>query len=305
MSYGCLIIATCWVLECEDSRKSNYLRGLIVSFRQEDITMFRTIIVDEHHIFRQGLRRLLESASDISVVGEAGSEGEALKVISHNDCEVVLLGIGSSGINSIELVKQLKAVKPRTPVLIISVAAEEHYCERFMRAGASGFLSKESEVSELASAIKKVASGRKYVTPSLADCLSDFPTGESSQLLDTLSDREHQVMVSLTAGKRMKKVAAEMSLSIKTVSTYHSRLLQKLNLENDAQLIRFAIENGIIKDGFPAREVLIRTEIGVKTASAVATIRELWQSRKDVILIMVIVSVIAWIVTTYIIRVLI
>jgi hypothetical protein len=95
-----------------------------------------------------------------------------------------------------------------------------------------------------------------------------------------------------------------MSLSIKTVSTYHSRLLQKLNLENDAQLIRFAIENGIVRDGIPAREVLIRTEIGVKAASAAATIRVLWQTRKDVILIMVIVSVIAWIVTTYVIRVL-
>lgn len=265
--------------------------------------MLRTIIVDEHHIFRQGLRRLLESASDISVVGEAGTEGEALKVISHNDCEVVLLSIGSSGINSIELVKQLKATRPRTPVLIISVAAEEHYCERFLRAGASGFLSKESAVSELIDAVRKVASGRKYVTPSLVDCLSDIPTGESNKLLDSLSDREHQVMLSLTAGKRMKQVAADMSLSIKTVSTYHSRLLQKLNLENDAQLIRFAIENGFVKDGFPVREVLIRTEIGVKTASAIATIRELWQSRKDVFLIMVIVSVIAWIVTTYIIGV--
>jgi len=95
-----------------------------------------------------------------------------------------------------------------------------------------------------------------------------------------------------------------MSLSIKTVSTYHSRLLQKLNLENDAQLIRFAIENGIIKDGFPAREVLIRTEIGVKTASAAATIRTLWQTRKDVILLMAIVSVIAWIILTFIIGVL-
>jgi len=266
--------------------------------------MLRTIIVDEHHIFRQGLRRLLESASGITVVGEAGSNGEALKVISHNDCEVVLLGIGSSGINSIELVKQLKVTRPRTPVLIISVAAEEHYCERFLRAGASGFLSKESDVSELIDAVKKVASGRKYITPSLVDCLSGFPTGESNQLLDTLSDREHQVMVLLAAGKRMKKVAAEMSLSIKTVSTYHSRLLQKLNLENDAQLIRFAIENGIIRDGFPAREVLIRTEIGIKTASAAATIRTLWQTRKDVILIMAIVSVIAWIILTFIIGVL-
>jgi DNA-binding NarL/FixJ family response regulator len=270
-----------------------------------DIAMLRIIIVDEHHIFRQGLRRLLESAHDISIVSEAATEGEAQKVINQNDCEVVLLGIGSSGISSIELVKQLKVTKPHIGVLIISVAAEEHYCERFIRAGASGFLSKESAVSELVDAVRKVASGRKYVTPSLVDCLSDFPVGESNELLATLSDREHQVMVSLAAGKRMKQTAAEMSLSIKTVSTYHSRLLQKLNLENDAQLIRFAIENGIVKDGLPAREVLIRTEIGVKAASAAATIRQLWQSRKDVILVIVIVSVIAWIVLTYIIGVLI
>jgi DNA-binding NarL/FixJ family response regulator len=265
--------------------------------------MIRILIVDAHHIFRQGIKQLLEGSSNIVVVGETGSDKEALQAIKQNDCDVVLLGIGSSGINGIELLKQIKASKPRVSVLILSVASEEKYCDRFLRAGASGFLSKDSEVVELTGAINKVATGRKYITPSLMEDLGDLPAVENQKLLDSLSDREHQVMVSLAAGKRVKNVAEEMSLSIKTVSTYHSRLLEKLNLENDAQLIRFAIENGIVKDSFPTREALIRTEFRLKTASAIATIKELWHQRKDVFLLMVTISVVAWLVLTFLIGV--
>jgi len=266
--------------------------------------MLRILIAHNHPIIRQGLKQLLENTPDIVVVGEAGSDHEAIKELDENACDIVLLGIASSGINSIELLKQIKVIKPDLPVLMLSVSAEEHYCERFLRAGASGFLTEQSAANELVDAVKKVSSGRKYITPSLMEKLAEFSTGGDKPLLDTLSDREYEVMVSIASGKKLKQVAGEMFLSIKTISTYHSRILQKLRLSNDAQLIRYAIEYGIVHDGVIARENQILTDLKIKTASAVAAIREIWHLRKDVILILIVASIISYVLLTYLLSIL-
>ena len=151
-------------------------------------------------------------------------------------------------------------------------------------------------------AITKVSRGGKYISPSLAERLTDFPADRSTSLPDALSDREYEVMVSMASGKRIKQIADEMSLSIKTVSTYHSRILLKLKLDNDAQLIRYAIEQGIIPDSIATREKLIMTELNIRTAPVIATVKELWRQRKMVIIVIGILAIITYVVITYLVR---
>jgi DNA-binding CsgD family transcriptional regulator len=143
--------------------------------------------------------------------------------------------------------------------------------------------------------------GRRYISPALADSLTDLPVGKGDPA-DVLSDREYEVMVSISSGKRIKDMADEMDLSIKTVSTYHSRILQKLRLDNDAQLIRYAIERGVVQDGVAARENLIVTDLKFKTATLLAAMREMWRLRKDVFFLIIAVSVLSYIILTYLVR---
>ena len=161
---------------------------------------------------------------------------------------------------------------------------------------------KESDFSELADALVRVSHGRKYISPSLAERLTDIPAEGDTSLANVLSDREYEVMVSLASGKRTKQIADDMFLSIKTVSTYHSRILEKLKLNNDAQLIRYAIEQGIIRDGVVAREKLILTELNIRTAPVIATVKEIWHQRKAVIIVIGVVAIIAYVILTYLVR---
>jgi DNA-binding NarL/FixJ family response regulator len=266
------------------------------------VKMIRILIVDDHLIMRQGLKQSVESTSESVIVAETCSGQEAINLVQRNTPDVVLVGVILSTIDPIELLKQIKADKHMLPVLVFSSLDEEQYYGRLLRAGASGILTKDSATSELVEAITKVASGRKYISPSLAERLTDLPVGESTSLHDALSDREYEVMVSIASGKRIKQIADEMSLSIKTVSTYHSRILLKLKLDNDAQLIRYAIEQGIIRDNIITREKLIMTELNIRTAPVIRTIREIWHQRKAVIIIVGIVAIITYIVLTYLIR---
>jgi two-component system invasion response regulator UvrY len=261
--------------------------------------MLRILIVDDHLIVRQSLKQFVEGGPDKVTTAEVCSSQEAIKTLHENAYDVVLLGIGLSEIRSVELLKQVRADKPNLPVLILSVSDEEQYCSRLLRAGASGILSKQSASGELLDAITKLSRGRKYISPSLAESLADFSTDGNIPLPDTLSDREYEVMVSIASGKRMKQIADEISLSIKTVSTYHSRILQKLKLTNNAQLIRYAIEQGIIRDSVIAREKLILTELNIKTAPIIATVKEIWRQRKAIIIFIGIFSIIAFIFLWY------
>ena len=244
----------------------------------------------------------IESAFKNVMTAETCSGQEAITLVQRNVPDVVLVGITLSTIDPIELLKQIRANKPMLPVLVLSSLDEEQYYGRLLRAGASGILTKESETSELVEAITKVSRGRKYISPSLAERLTGLPVDESTSLPDALSDREYEVMVSMASGKRIKQIADEMSLSIKTVSTYHSRILTKLKLDNDAQLIRYAIEQGIIRDNIITREKLIMTELNIRTAPVIRTIKEIWHQRKIVIVVIGILAIITYIVLTYLIR---
>jgi len=260
------------------------------------------LIVDDHLVVRQSLKHFIENAQELMATAETCSSHEALKLIQGNTHDVVLLGLTLSAIDPIELLKQIRADRPKLPVLVLSVLDEERYCGRLLRAGASGILTKDSTASELAEALTRVSQGRKYISPSLAEKLTDFPADETTSLSDALSDREYEVMVSLASGKRIKQIADDMALSVKTVSTYHSRILMKLKLENDAQLIRYAIEQGIIRDSLIAREKLIMSELNIRTASVIGAVREIWRQRKMVIVVIAIVAIVTYIVLTYLVR---
>lgn len=263
--------------------------------------MLRMLIVDDHVIVRDGLRHLIVASSKNSIEPVACSGLEALRSIRSSPYGLVLIGTFLSGVDQIELLRQMRTQQPKLPILALGGSDDEQYGARLMRAGASGFVTRGCDANDLLDAVASVCRGHRYVSPQVADLLAmpnegDVPSKES------LSDREYQVMVSIASGKRVKQIAEEMSLSVKTVSTYHARLLQKLRLDNDVQLIRYAIEQGVIRDGVSTRQKLILTDLSFKTASAVATVRELWRVRKDVIILLVITSVLAFVILNYILR---
>ena len=260
----------------------------------------RVLIVDDHLIVREGLKHSIEGLSAVDAIAQAVSSGEALKLVGGGGWDIVLLGLTLSAVDPIEIVKQIRAEKPKLPVLVLSILDEEQYCSRLLRAGASGILTNNSDAAELAEALSRVSRGRKYISPSLAEKMTEVPADEEISLHDTLSDREYEVMLSLASGKRIKQIADEMSLSAKTVSTYHSRILTKLNLENDAQLIRYAIEQGIVRNSLMTREQLIINELNIRTAPIISTIKEIWHQRKMVIIVIGILGIIVWIVLGFV-----
>ncbi|MFQ6103282.1 MAG: response regulator [Candidatus Glassbacteria bacterium] len=209
--------------------------------------MIRILIADDHAIVRKGLRQILSETSDIVIADEAGSGQEALEKGLENDYDIVVLDISMPDRNGLDILKQLKVEKPGLPVLVLSMHPEEQYAIRALREGAFGYLTKESAPGELIRAIRKISEGRKYVSSSLAEKLAtrlkpdaDKPPHES------LSNREFQVMLLLANGKTVKEAAGEMHLSAKTVSTYRARIMAKMNMKNNAELIRYAIKNGLV-----------------------------------------------------------
>jgi len=210
--------------------------------------MIKVLIVDDHTIVREGLRQILEDTSDIAVTGEASSAQEVVNKVKTNNFDIVLLDISLPGRSGLDVLKQLKSIKPDLPVLVLSMHPEEQYAIRSLRAKASGYLTKESASDELIKAIRKVAQGRKYITSSLAEKLAfeleDSSSGSSSH--EILSDREYQVMCMIASGKRIKEIADALSLSVKTISTYRTRILKKMNMRNNSQLIHYAIKTGLV-----------------------------------------------------------
>lgn len=262
--------------------------------------MLKILLVDEHQIVREGLKQLLEKTPDIAETEEVGSNNDALRQIQDKDFDVVLINSITPDHHDIELIKQIKNLRPKVAVLVLSDSSEAQFCEKSLRAGASGFLTKQSATEELIQAIRAITRGRRYICPSLMDNMVDFTLGEGSSPIEILSDREYEVMLAITSGKRIKQIARDMSLSIKTVSTYHSRILQKLKFDSDAEIIRYAIEQGIIQGGVAARGNLVLAEIGFKTGSAIAAIKEIWHLRKDVILLLIAASIICYVFLSFI-----
>jgi DNA-binding NarL/FixJ family response regulator len=209
--------------------------------------VLRILIADDHPIFRRGLRQIIEETPGLGIVDEAADGTEALGKAKTGGYDLVLLDVTMPLKDGIEVLTQLKRIDPGLPVLVLSMHPEEQYAVRAVRAGASGYLTKESAPDELVTAIKKVSQGGKYVSASLAERLVCLVQREGALLPhETLSHREYQVMRLLASGKTVSEAARELVLSVKTVSTYRARVLAKLQLKNNAELIRWASQNRLV-----------------------------------------------------------
>ena len=209
--------------------------------------MIKILIADDHAIVREGLKQILSETPDLVVVAEASSGQEVLEKISKNDLDLVVLDIAMPGRGGLDILKEIKTQRPRLPVLMLSMYPEEQYAIRVLKSGASGYLTKESAPSELVMAIRQISQGKKYISPSLAEKLAiDLEINPDKMPHEILSDREYQVMCMIASGKTLKEIADGLSLSIKTISTYRSRILEKMNMKTNAELTHYAIKNNLV-----------------------------------------------------------
>jgi DNA-binding NarL/FixJ family response regulator len=205
--------------------------------------MIRLLLADDHAVIREGLKRILEEHADLKVVAEAGSGDELLAVVSGSSADVLVLDISMPGPGVFALLKRLRAEHPRLRCVVLTVHPAAQYAVRILRAGGAGFLSKEQSPDLLVDAIRKVHSGGVYLSPSVAEQLAaNVANPHAGEAHEALSDRELDVLVRICRGQSIKAIAADLSLSPKTVSTYHSRIRRKLGLQSDADLIRYALE---------------------------------------------------------------
>ena len=214
----------------------------------EKESSIKVLVADDHEIVRQGLKTIISEHSDLSIAGEAENGDQVLKIVKKTKVDVVLLDFDMPEKNGLDTLVELKALYPKLPVMILSIFPEDHYGTRFLKAGASGYLQKSSATDQLIDAIRKVFNGGKYISSALTDKLVTGLNKDKEQFLhESLTDREFQVFRLLATGKKLKEMADELCLSINTISTYRSRILQKMDLKSNADVIRYAIENGLSK----------------------------------------------------------
>ena len=210
--------------------------------------MIRIVIADDHEIVRRGLVQIVADVPDMAVSGEAANAPELLDLVRRQPCDVVVLDIKMPGQSGLEALKTLRAEYPRLPVLILSTHSEEEYAVRVLRAGAAGFLSKQGAPRELIAAIRKVCEGRKFISASAVEKLAWALDEESDRPLhEALSDREYEVMCLIASGKTLKEIASELSLSDKTLSTYRSRILEKMRMRRNVDLVRYSLLHRLIE----------------------------------------------------------
>ena len=210
--------------------------------------MIKILIADDHAIVRKGLKQILSETSDMIVAAEAADGRQCLELVWKKDLDLVLLDISMPGRGGLDILKELKCEKPKLPVLILSMYPEEQYAVRALKAGASGYLTKESAPEELIAAIRKVSQGGKYVSSSLAEKLAVYlETDAEKPVHEMLSDREYQVMLMIASGKTVKQIADELSLSVKTISTYRARTLIKMGMKNNAEITYYAIKKALVE----------------------------------------------------------
>jgi DNA-binding NarL/FixJ family response regulator len=209
--------------------------------------MIRVLIADDHTIVREGLRQLLEAAGDFEVVGDAADAAGAIQLARKVDFDVAVLDVSMPGRSGMDLIKQIRAERPRARIMMLTMHEQHEYAVRAIRAGASGYLTKDSAARELTSALRKVAAGGAYVTAEVAEqlALGAMPQAEAAPHA-LLSDREFQVLQSLVAGSTVSEIAKALSLSVKTVSTHKARLMEKVGVDNSADLFRYALRHGLI-----------------------------------------------------------
>jgi two-component system, NarL family, invasion response regulator UvrY len=209
--------------------------------------MIRILIADDHAIVRKGLKQILADVPDMVVAGEAANGQEVLQLVENENCDLVILDIAMPGKDGLDTLKDLKLQKPGLPVLVLSIYPEEQYAVRLLKAGAAGYLTKESVPEELVAAIRKVSNRGKYVSASLAEKLAWLlEAGSDRPLYERLSDREFKVMLMLSSGKTVTEVAREMCLSTKTISTYRVRALRKMGMKNNAEYSYYALKHGLL-----------------------------------------------------------
>jgi len=206
--------------------------------------MIRVLIADDHAIVRRGLKQIIEGSGEMLVVAEADSGIDALHKMREIACDVVLLDISMPDMSGIDVLKQIHAEKPQLPILILSIYSEDQYAKRLIKAGAVGYMTKESAPSEVIKALRHVASGKKYISPVVAEILAN-ELGMAGEKLphQILSDREYQIFLLLASAKTVSDIADTLALSVKTVSTYRTRVLEKMHLKNNAELMRYAVDN--------------------------------------------------------------
>jgi len=209
----------------------------------------RIIIADDHAIVREGLKQIVADSGDMVVAGDAENGADAIRLARRGDSDVLLLDISMPDRSGIEVLKQIKKETPTLAVLMLSMHREDQYAIRSLKAGASGYLNKQSAPAELVDAIRLVASGRKYISAALAQELANQVSDEHRDVPphETLSDREYQTLVMIASGKSVSDIAGELSLSVKTISMYRSRLLQKMKLRHNAELTHYAIKNHLVE----------------------------------------------------------
>jgi len=209
--------------------------------------IIKIIIADDHPLFRRGLKHALEETPDIEVIGEASNGDSLLSMIKSDNLDMVLLDISMPGKSGLDLLKQLKSEHSKLPILILSVYPEEQYAVRFIKAGASGYLTKESAAEKLAEAIRKIAAGGKYASTAIIEKLAFDFSDSNKPLHETLSDREYQVFGMISIGKSLTEIGVDLSLSVKTISTHRTRILEKMKMKKNAELIHYAITRNLLE----------------------------------------------------------
>ena len=208
--------------------------------------MIKVIIVDDHPVVRRGLKQIIEEEPDMEIAGEAKNAGEFFPLLQKVTCTLVLLDISLPDRSGFDVLKQLQHDHPQLPVLILSIHPEDQYAVRFIKAGASGYLMKEGAPEELVKAIRRVNAGGKYVSASLAEKLVSHLDGFDKLPHENLSDREFQILCMIAEGKSLKGIADELCISEKTVSTYRSRILEKMKMSTNSDLTRYALEHRLV-----------------------------------------------------------
>jgi DNA-binding NarL/FixJ family response regulator len=210
--------------------------------------MIKVMLADDHAIVRKGLRQLLEETGFIEVVAEADDYPAIMKAVRTHDMDVVVMDVTMPGKNGIDVLKIVKGEKPKVAVLMLSMHPEDQYAVRALKAGASGYLTKNSAPEKLVEAIQTISGGRRYITPELAESLASHLTDDTDKPLhSTLSDREFQTIRLIASGRKLSEIAEELSLSPKTVSVYRARIMEKMKMKNNAELTHYALKHGLVE----------------------------------------------------------
>jgi DNA-binding NarL/FixJ family response regulator len=204
------------------------------------------VIVDDHQLIREGLKKVLMKESDIKILGEAGNYSELLEQISGKDVDIIVLDLSLPGRSGLDIISDLRSQNIKMKILVLSMHPEERFAIRVLKAGANGYLTKESAAEQLVNALRKIYSGGKFISPKLAEHLASEITSDQKPLHELLSNREFEILRLISFGKTVSQIAVELSLSINTITSYRTRVLEKMNMKTNAELIRYALKHQLV-----------------------------------------------------------